>query len=55
MMDAIFSKVGRAIAPAVAAMYSGLSALNPKRLQNSFVNEWATSFQLFSGSENSFE
>lgn len=38
-----FSRVGRAIAPAVAAMYSGDSAERPRRAQNSLVNDAETS------------
>lgn len=42
-IEASFRSVGRAIAPAVAAMYSGDSADRPSREQNSRVKEEETS------------
>jgi len=51
LMLVILRRVGRAIAPAVAAMYRGDSAERPRREQNSFVKEWETSAHIRSGSE----
>ena len=48
MMLASLSKVGNAIAPAVAAIYRGDSAERPSREQNSLVNELAASSQAVS-------
>ena len=45
MIVCSFSKVGRAIAPAVAAIYNGESAESPKSEQNSRVKVCATSPQ----------
>lgn len=53
IMAAIFSSVGKAIAPAVAAIYSGDSAASPSNEQNSLVNACAASAHARSGSANS--
>ena len=45
MMVCNFSSVGRAIAPAVVAMYNGESAERPNSEQNSRVNDRETSLQ----------
>lgn len=45
MMVCSFSSVGRAIAPAVVAMYNGESAERPNSEQNSRVNDRETSLQ----------
>lgn len=45
MMVCSFSSVGRAIAPAVVAIYKGESADSPRSEQNSRVNDSETSSQ----------
>ena len=44
-IDASFNSVGKAIAPAVTATYSGDSAESPSKEQNSLVKDVQTSVQ----------